>query len=333
MSALRQPGYVNRKPTSKQWRQLAEVAEFYYAEKRTQAEIADRLGLSRVKVSRMLTQAMELGVVEFQVHWDSPRDETLERALEVAFPGVQAVVVSGVTSSVPMTIGRFAAAAVEPWLSPGTTVAVSYGRGVYETIRAIPVHHLSDLLVVQLAGVEGANNPAVDGWELVRYCGDRLGARYLHLPAALFSSSSNLHEALLADTHIAGVLGRAANADLAIVGVGSMEVANSSLVRAGHLSAEGLTAAKEAGSVGYICGQHYDASGSPLDELNKYTLSLSLSQLRHIKRVLGVAHGLDKAIPLLGALRGGFLNMVVTDDIAARAILDLNLMPDDPLPP
>lgn len=70
-----------------------------------------------------------------------------------------------------------------------------------------------------------------------------------------------------------------------------------------------------------------------MDDLNELTLSLSLSQLSKVERVLGVAHGIDKAIPLLGALRGGLLNVVVTDDIAARAILEKIGLASLQLPP
>ena len=316
----------SRAPT--EWQQLAEIADLYYHEQQTQADIADRLGISRVKVSRLLTRAAVLGVVEFVVHRENPRNETLERELEQAFPGLRAYVVGPSAADLPTAIGRLAASAAEPHLVPGGTAAISYGRAVHETIRAISSNHLTDLTVVQMAGVEGATNPAVDGWDLVRYCALRLGGGYLHLPAGLFSSSVQLHDVLRADPAIATALERAARADLAIVGVGSMEITNSSLVRAGHLDAQGLAAARGAGSVGYIGGQHYDVDGRPLDELNRLTLSLDLHSLRRVAQVMGVAHGPDKALPLLGALRGGFLTIVVTDDVAARTVLQ-NATPED----
>lgn len=68
-------------------------------------------------------------------------------------------------------------------------------------------------------------------------------------------------------------------------------------------------------------GQYYDERGRPLPELNRLTLSLPLERLRDVGRVLGVAHGTDKAMPLLGALRGGYLGRIVTNEVAARAIL------------
>jgi len=324
-------GHVSR-PSVEQWGVLADVADSYYKEQQTQADIAERLGISRVKVSRLLTHASALGVVEFVVHRDDPRERGLERELAMAFPGVEAFVLGPAVADLPTALGRLAAAAVKPWLAAGRVAAISYGRAVHETIRAIPAPHLNDLLVVQMAGVEGATNPAVDGWELVRYCADRLGGGYLHLPAGLFSSSAQLHELLLADPRVWNVLEKASKADLAIVGVGSMEITNSSLVRAGHLDEEGLAAARRAGAVGYICGQYYDERGRPLPELNRLTLSLPLERLRDVGRVLGVAHGSDKAMPLLGALRGGYLGRIVTDDVAARAILARACDPGAPPP-
>jgi deoxyribonucleoside regulator len=309
--------------SSSRWNQLAEVADLYYVRGQTQAKIADALGVSRVMVSRMLAEAASDGVVEFQVHWESPRRSELEQQLESAFPGVRVLVVAGHDDALPRTSGRLAATEVEQVLKPAATLAISYGRAVHETIRALHARHLDTVQVVQMAGVEGANHPQVDGWELVRLCADRLGARYHYLPASLYSSSFQLHETLLQSRNVSEVLDRAERADVALVGVGSMDPTRSSLVRAGHLTSKQLAEAASAGSVGYICGRHYDVNGEPIDSLNKLTMSLELRKLRGIAKVIGVAHGLDKALPLLGALQGGYLSTVVTDESAARRLLDL----------
>lgn len=308
---------------SDRWRRLAEVSELYYHEGRTQEDVARRLGISRVMVSRLLAEAAREGVIEFKIHWESPRNHALEDSLMQAFPGCTAVVVDAAEGSLDEQTGRLAAAIAQASLTDGAVLAISYGRAVHETIRAIPIHHFSTVEVVQLAGVEGATNPEVDGWELVRLCADRLGGRYHYIPAGLYSSSNDVHQALLNDVRIAAVMERARTASLAIVGVGSMDPSTSSLVRAGHATARQLRESQDAGSVGYICGQHYDVSGNPLESMNAHTLSLPLSQLRDIPRVIGVAHGTHKALPLIGALRGSYVDTVVTDRAAAQAMLQV----------
>lgn len=308
--------------TSQRWAELAHTAELYYIQGRTQSDVATKIGKSRVMVSRMLAEAVTLGVVEFRIHREPPRHSHLEERIQAAFPSVSAFVVNSEGEELPQRVGRVAASVCEASLSPGKTLAISYGRAVYETISSIATQQLNDVYVVQMAGVEGAINPEVNGLELVRLCADRLGANYLYLPASLFSSTHELHEALLKDPKIAVALERAATADIAIVGIGSMTPSESSLVRAGHISANELQKAVDAGSVGYICGEHYDADGTPLAHLNDLTMSLPLESIAKIPNVIGVAHGLDKVQPILGALKGGYLTAIVTDQITAEHIIE-----------
>jgi DNA-binding transcriptional regulator LsrR (DeoR family) len=270
----------------------------------------------------MLAEAVSLGVVEFRIHHSPPRRSDLEGRINAAFPGVSAFVVESEGGELARRVGRLAASVCEEELSPGKTLGISYGRAVYETISAIASQQLSDVSVVQMAGVEGAINPEVNGWELVRLCADRLGANYLHLPAGLFSSTPELHAALLNDPRIANGLARAAAADIAIVGIGSMNPDQSSLVRAGHITPEELDKAVEAGSVGYICGRHYDANGVALTQLNELTMSLPLEDIAEIPTVIGVAYGAEKVMPMLGALRGDYLTAIVTDQETAEQIAE-----------
>jgi DNA-binding transcriptional regulator LsrR (DeoR family) len=142
------------------------------------------------------------------------------------------------------------------------------------------------------------------------------------LTASLFSSTKEIHEVLLADEKISEIFNLAKKSDLAIVGLGSMEPEHSSVVRAGHLTFNKLAEAAKAGSVGYISGQHFTIRGEPINDLNSLTMSLNLASLREIPKVIGVAHGASKVLPLVGALNGDFLTSVVTDEVAALGVLD-----------
>lgn len=303
------------------WELLSQICDMYYIQHQTQLEISQKFHLSRVMVSRMLTEAATLGVVEFKINRTSIRRKELEDQLSEYFPEVSFVVVHASPENLDQVIGRQAAVVAERSIFDGCTVAISYGRAVYETIKGIPVHNFRNLVVVQMAGVEGAANPQIDGWELVRICAERLGGGYQYLTAGLFSSTREIHSALLADEKIKEIFKIAKNSDLAIIGIGSMDPDSSSVIRAGHLTLEKLKASAKAGSVGYIGGQHFDINGDPLMDLNSLTMSFDLASIRDIPQVIGVAHGSAKAIPLVGALKGGYLTSLVTDDVAAAEII------------
>lgn len=302
---------------------LADVCEWYYLEGQTQGEIAARLGVSRSAVSRLLTEAQSERVVEFKIHRTPPVDVELGRALSQRF-GVRAEVIpagESVTDTL-QGLGRAAGALVDERLKPSGVLAISYGTSVYETVRQIPARHFASMQVVQMAGVEGVANPQIDGWELVRVCADRLGARYLHLHSPLMVGTPLMRAAIFDDSQVRKHLDIAGAADVAVIGIGSVDPYDSSLVRAGHLSAEQLHECVHAGSVGYIAGNHYDLNGRPLDALNERNVSLPLDRLAGIANVIAVAAGPGKVLGILGALRGGYLSAVVTDVPTAVAVIE-----------
>jgi deoxyribonucleoside regulator len=300
---------------------LAQVADWYYVGQLGQAEIAARIGMSRSRVSRLISEARELGIVEIRIHPEGRLNPELGAELERRYGLERAIVVAGEAEAELTELGRLAARVAEARFEPSTVLAISYGTSVSETVRALTTHHFPHMRIVQMAGVEGARNPAVDGWDLVRMCAERFGARYYHLAAPLFVSSRELRRMLEQDRLIGATLKLAARAEVAIVGIGSLVPERSSLVRAGHLTPEELEACASSGSVGYICGRHFDAAGDALDDLNRLTLSLPLERLRDIDLVVGVAGGARKGPGIAGALRGGYVDVLVTDEPAARAVL------------
>ena len=76
---------------------------------------------------------------------------------------------------------------------------------------------------------------------------------------------------------------------------------------------------------GDICARHYDAQGGELDiDLNQRIVGIELEALHDIEKVIGVAGGEAKSEAILGALRGGHVNVLVTDDATANKVLALD---------
>ena len=78
------------------------------------------------------------------------------------------------------------------------------------------------------------------------------------------------------------------------------------------------------GGVGDINAFVYDIEGQPCaQEYADRVVGLSLAELKSIPYRIGVAATAAKALPLYGALRGGYLHALITDEAAARGILEL----------
>jgi len=297
---------------------LGQVARWYYEAEMSQSAISVRLGVSRSTVSRLLGEARRTGVLQIIVREDmTDRHADLARGIESRFGLEKVLVAESSGDSTIQSVGLIAAREVERRIHPGGTLAISYGVAVHATVAALRTRQVESMTAVQIAAVEGVRNPVVDGWELVRLCASRFGARYHYLPGPLMANSSELKTQLLQEAGVESCLRYARQADVAIVGVGSMDPRYSSLVRAGHLTPAELKAHEDAGSVGYIAAQHYDRSGRPLDSLNRLTMSLDLRTIKSLPCVVAVATGTHKVNSLKGALAGGYITILVTDSHTA----------------
>jgi deoxyribonucleoside regulator len=306
---------------------LARVADLYYNSGRRQAEIAEMIGVSRSSISRLLTQARELGILEVRINYPVPRVQSLENIIRDRWR-LRAVFVLN-SRAIPAEqqlqhIGRLAAAHLESLLRPDLVLGISWGTAVYQTASALRRRSQPQTQVVQFIGAIGRGNRLIDGPELARQVAETLGAQYHYLHAPLIVATVEACRSLLAERAIADVLALTRRSDAALVGIGSIDPSLSSLIRAGYLSESELRQIEAQGAVGDICARHFDVNGSILDiDINRRIVGIAPEDLQSIREVIGVAGGVLKAPAILGALRGRLINVLVTDDITAQAVLEL----------
>jgi deoxyribonucleoside regulator len=306
---------------------LAQVASLYYEDGLTQAEIARQVDASRSTISRLLHEAREAGIVEITIHYPWKTDPKLENHLEERFQLRKALVLSvrgRVYSEVLRGLGVLAARYIDRALTPDSTLGISWGTAVHSTAQALRPKRRLPITVVQMIGAVGIGDPFIDGPDLARLMADIYKGEYRYLHAPLIVENEQVREGLLQEPRIQETLGLARKVDIALVGIGSLVPEVSSLLRAGYLDQEALTELRAQGAVGDICGRHYDVHGHVMDiELNRRIVGIELKDFQGIKQVIGVAGGEAKSEAILGALRGGHINVLVTDDGAAGKVLTL----------
>jgi DNA-binding transcriptional regulator LsrR (DeoR family) len=296
----------------------------YFLDGRSQDDIARVLGTSRSNVSRMLSTARTLGIVEIRIRDEYGRDADLEQALAERFglAHVRVAVFRPRQDALEAT-GAVAAEWLERELRDGQILALSSGISVEAVVSAVAVDGLRDVEVVPLVGGLVTGGSAVTSQELVRALAARLGATccLLHGPALLHSDFAR--DALLAEPSISRILKRARSADIALVGIeviGS-DPANEVLEGLG-LTAVQRTALLSQSPAGSICCRFYDASGRPIrGVVHDRVLGVDLDDLRRIPTVVGVAVGAEKAATVRAALRGGLVSGLITDAGLAHSIL------------
>lgn len=304
---------------------MAEAARLYYQDNCTQSAIGQQLHLSRSTVSRLLAEAKRTNLVEVVIHYPWLRAPELEAALIERFhlKDARVLIAKGRPyAEVLRGLGVMAAQWLEHRLTEGMTLGVSWGTGVYATVEALRPGQRIHVKVVQFQGAMG--DRLIDGREVAHYLASLYGGEFHFVHAPLIVESPLVGEALLQEPSIREALGLATQADLALVGIGSVVPEVSSLLRSGAVTEAELCELSREGLVGDVCGRQFDAQGAvPDNSFNRRVISVSAEGLRKIPVVIGVAGGLLKVPAILGALRGRLVNVLVTDSDVARRLLTL----------
>lgn len=308
---------------------LAHVASLYYDHGKNQQEIADELKITRSAVSRLLTEAREKGIVEIKVNYPWRTNLDLEKALLAKFPHLKTARVllrEGKNYEEMLDgLGRLAAQYFLSILSNDTIIGISWGSALGAMIKIIQPKPVKNIEVVQLLGATGLEKIAQqDGPMLAQMLSEKFGCpcRYLHAPLVVDSPAAQ--EALIQDRSVRETLLYAERAEIALVGIGSTNPELYSLLRAGYVDRRELSEILAAGAVGDVCAHHFDINGNYLDiDINHRVIGIKVDTLFKIPTVIGVAGDARKAPAILGALRGNYINVLITDDEAAQSVLSL----------
>lgn len=312
-------------PKSDQQELLAHVASLYYEEELTQNEIASRLGLSRVKIYRLLKQAKDEQVVQIVIDWPIKRSMRLERELCAAFGLADALVLqtgSEDRATAGHQLGQLAARYLEQTLQDGATMTVCLGRSTYETIAAIRPGFRAHVQIAPALGSMPFAMRELDSGALARRLAQKLGGEVLDLSAPAMADSPADAEVLRNQRDIRRALDMARNADVALLGVGNLNPAQSGFVKGGFLTAEELMALAANGAVGDMGGHIFRIDGQLQDRRqDDRVIGVSLDDLKHIAKTIVVAAGTEKTDAVLGALRTGAVTILVTDERTASSVL------------
>lgn len=302
---------------------LGKVARLHYEHGQTHQEVAALLGLSRVKVTRLLAEARRTGVVEITVHSDEHLFMELEAELVQRFGLVRAWV--GPTFAdeerAEASLGALGAEGIAALLAEHVrSVTVGFSTSVANVMGAMPRDRGFDAGFVPATGTPGGMSVRGSGVELCIGFAERTGGRAYHLPAPLLASSAELASVVRQDASVLFAIDQARNADLLIAGMGAMGADSRMLIDG--LSDSALRSVAESGAVGDLCAHFFDENGravaSPVDD---QLIGLTLEELVAIPTRLVVARGMRKIPALSGALNGHLLNALVTDTATAEGLL------------
>lgn len=305
---------------------MAKVARMYHERGMRQSEIAAELHISQPRVSRLLKRAVEVGVVRTTVSVPLGVHTDLEEELEAAYGLSEAVVVDAGDDDDPVrALGSAAAFYLETTLIGGDDLGISSWSAsliaAVEAMRPSSTPVVSD--VVQLVGGVGEPKVQLDATRLLTSLAQATGGAPIFLPAPGLLHSPGARESLMTDPAVLQVTSRWPELTIALVGIGALEP-SPLLRRSGNSIAEAeQESLRAAGAVGDVCLRFFDEDGLPVTtDLDDRIIGISPDTLRTIPRRIAVAGGVRKVAAIRGALRGGWVNVLITDVRTARALAD-----------
>lgn len=330
-----------------------QVARLFFDRQLSKIEIANRLGISRFRVARLLDKALADGIVRIEFRDAPASDRDLGLALERRFR-IDRCIVAADSDDPQGAAAQLAAELIDGVLESRQSIGVAWGSTVARVVAAMPPRADRSIDVVQLAGNSAAMGIGTAPGDATRLLAERLGGRPHALHAPTFVESRNLRMALAREREIAQTFAWFDRLSVALIGIGAFEIrstdpagshqsgssgtgpsrtetdqlgapgaASSSLLRSGALLPADLADLVAAGAVGDLLVHPFNVDGHFVaPDLAARAMAISVPALRKIPRVVAVATGADKAVALRGALRTGIVQMLVTDVDAATRLLD-----------
>jgi DNA-binding transcriptional regulator LsrR (DeoR family) len=253
----------------------------------------------------------------------------LERGLEEEFGLREAVVVETSAPDNQMTVAREVGVGAADYLirvvQPHDRIVLSWGGSLLGMVNSLshqPSMDLKHVMVIQgLGGLADPNNE-IHAADLTRRLSRSLGGRALLLPAPGVAGNKKAREAHCGDPHVAGVLQKALEANLAFMGIGAPRL-DSILVQEGSIVTwQELSVLKKLGAVGDINLRYFDDRGRKVQsELDDRVIGLTLEEIAKIGHVVGVAGGTEKLAAIRAAIIGKLVDVLITDHITAQKLL------------
>jgi len=288
---------------------------------------AMELGISRVTLYRLLDEAKAEGMIKFEIvdTRNIKRLLILEDELKTRYhlSDVKLIDSSSLTGDPASKLALESARYVEFCIRSGMKIGLAWGRALRAMLNYLtPNDGIHNIDVYTLLGGESDEADLQPNVMVQKLLSFYSGNSHV-INAPYICHSELLCSELRLEPSIAGILDAAQNLDLAIVGVGEKPNWDSFKNGYYHFSDSIITELISANAVGDICGNFFDIDGRICStSISNRIVSINLDSLKTCKKVIGIANGDVKVQSILGALNGGYLNILISDTNTAEKLLD-----------
>jgi len=306
---------------------LIKVAKLYYIGNMSQDQIASILGVSRPKISRMLKMCREKRIVEFKINTSPSSSSEIASKIKEHFHLKDVIVVPSCSAleSCKETVGKAAAEYLNMHLKPKIMIGITWGTTTNYMVNSFQPNQLADRsFIIQLSGGLHSQSMSLDARELVKTLALKLNAKWLLLQTPLVVQNKLLKKLLIEEPQIKRHFYMFNEVDIAFVGLGSSHPEESVTYKAGYITKAEAVQLEAEGYGADICGHRLDIDGNQVETiLTDRVLSIGLDTLQKIPVVVGIGAGEEKAHSIIAGAKGGYLDALIIDEVAAIAVMGL----------
>ncbi|MBN2072506.1 MAG: sugar-binding transcriptional regulator [Actinobacteria bacterium] len=302
---------------------LGKIARLYYLEGLTQQEVAGKLNISRTRVSRYLEKARENNIVEIKINSPGEDYSRIEYLIEKTFKIKECVIAptlekdEAILQSMAESLNNL----LSRILKDECYMGIGWGSSLSGISKYINISNKKGIKVVPMIGGLGKIGTGVHTNSVAKKIADRLGgiSYMIHAPAVL--DSKKIKETVEKDSNVREIMEMAGKISTALIGLSDLGM-DSTLIKTGNFSPGEFDYLSGLGVIGDVNLIFIDKNGRHVqNRLDDRIVRIPLNKLKKIENVIGVAFGRRKTPVILGALKGGIINILFTDLKTANEVL------------
>lgn len=293
---------------------IIRAAWYYYIENMTQQSISDKLGISRMRVMKLLDKARQTGIIQFKIGRERSQRLQVEQQLMKTWNLKDAYIIpTPPDANRNESIARAAAMYISDRITENTFINMGYGDTPSRVLNHLANTTATPISIVSLTGGVSYYLPNAQS--------NIFNARLYLYPTPLLVSSKEMAEAMRAEPTVQEIARMVRLANITVVGVGGMND-QATILNNGILSKNDFLYLSMQGAVGDVLTHFYNCDGVPIQSpIEDRLLSTPLETLKELNNVIGISAGMHKVEAIRAALKGEYLDILITDEETAGALL------------